>query len=342
MRLYIDKENIESFILQSRNVLFEQCNVMLKKHFEMHLNVSIEEFGGSELCMQWGNTLLDGRGTNNIKFDGKTNEKLIPRPIDPSKFDENFEKEDASAVYLLNDPKMVALEDQGKYLVGGVGSELQILSKLIIGNEDSMYSNELEPLEDYFKDGTWNALNTYVTPSSEVLICDAYVLSCPDRYEQNIIALLDKIFSEALGSTLKVTIFCLQKIKKEIDGPEEDLNFNAIRTRIQKYFIEKSLDITFVAVKDKRVLGEHDRTVVTNYMHYIPGATLNFFSPSLDFVSEGRYFHVRSLGYSKYLQLAFRFVDDMQKLVNDIISRKKDGVINHGATTIPSHYLTFS
>ena len=96
------------------------------------------------------------------------------------------------------------------------------------------------------------------------------------------------------------------------------------------------------AVKDKRVLGEHDRTVVTNYMHYIPGATLNFFSPSLDFVSEGRYFHVRSLGYSKYLQLAFRFVDDMQKLVNDIISRKKDGVINHGATTIPSHYLTFS
>ena len=174
------------------------------------------------------------------------------------------------------------------------------------------------------------------------MLCDAYILSFTDRYEQNIIAFLDRIFSEALGSTLKVTIFCLKTFQKVKNGPECDLDFNMIRKHIQNHFIDKSLDITFVALKRKDELGEHDRTVVTNYMHYIPGATLNFFDNSGKLISDGRYFNVRSLAYRQYMKLAFRFVEDMQKLINDIISGKKDGVINHGSRSIPSHYLTFS
>jgi hypothetical protein len=42
------------------------------------------------------------------------------------------------------------------------------------------------------------------------------------------------------------------------------------------------------------------------------------------------------------MDLAFRFVDDMQELINDINSGAKEGVINLGSASIPSHYLTFS
>ena len=48
---------------------FEKCNLMLKKHFDMHLNLSKDDFAQSELCMSWANTLLDGRGKNIIHFD---------------------------------------------------------------------------------------------------------------------------------------------------------------------------------------------------------------------------------------------------------------------------------
>ena len=118
MRLYIDKNNIESFIrsINSMPAEFEKCNLMLKKHFDMHLNLSKEDFAQSELCMSWANTLLDGRGKNVIHFDAPN--KVFPqRPIDSTTFGGGFDEQQNCSVYLLEDNSVAStLEAKGNSL----------------------------------------------------------------------------------------------------------------------------------------------------------------------------------------------------------------------------------
>lgn len=341
MRLYVDKKNIESLMMSaaSDQARFEACNMMLKKHFDMRLNFTLQDFSRSELCMMWGNTLLDGRGINHINFSSDSNPVFPPRPLDVNSFDKNFVAEDSSSVYLLDEKEVSTISNKGNYLIAGIGDELNTLSKLMIGDEDNKYTQSL-PLRTQFVSGNWGALDNFILPCSDIIISDSYILSNQNLIANNLISLLIKLTGRINNSSVNIVIFCLKEIRCRQNMIEP--NWSSIRSQIKERLNDIGIvsNITFVALQDEREFGEHDRTAWSNYLLYIPGTTFNFYNQQGVLTTRGRYFHVHSSAYTEYYNEASDYIADMQKIIDDIDSGIKSGMIEKDSANELSRILT--
>lgn len=346
MKLYIDKKNIESFVLSAKTSIqeFNLCNNMLKKHFDMHLNVSKEEFFDSPLCMAWSNSLLEGCGEGKrdiIHFDGPNN--IFPhRPINPTYFSNGFDMEQHMAVYLLDDKDVSPLREHGNYIVGGVGYETETLHQLIIGDEDQLYTQEL-PLKKHFSQGNWEGLNESILPCSDIIISDPYILSNKSLYSTNLIPLLQKISQQVVYTSVNIVIFCLSSTtdkKGNVYAPIWSDVRNLIKDKLNQVDIEAN--VTFVAAATEKDFGEHDRTLCTNYMLYTPGKGFNIYDTQGKLTENGRYFHVHSSAKSEHFSDVLNYIADMQSLIDDIENSRKTGIIEKDSAPKLSNFLHFS
>ena len=345
MRIYIDKGNIESFVLSAASDPneFAKCNLMLKKHFDMHLNLSQLDFAQSKLCMEWANTLLDGRGKNQIHLNAPL-KVFPPRPINPNTFGDEFDEQQKSAVYLIDDIAAVSvLETKGNYIIGEVGNEIDTLRQLMIGDEDELYTQSLEPLKRYFFAGNWSGLDNSVLPCTDIVITDGYILSNPSLYKTNLIALIKKIATRVTFTTINIVIFCLSSIK-DTKGNIYVPVWADIRSMIKNELKAEDIDVTvtFVASDSAKDFEEHDRTICTNYLYYVPGATLNFYDSRGNFTSTGRHFTVHSKAKESYKIESDEFIKDMQSLITGIETKSKNGLIDKDNASILSGFLHFS
>lgn len=310
----------------------------------MHLNVSKEAFASSKLCMEWATTLLDGRGKNLIHFDAPGS--IFPeRPIAANTFGDSFDENTADAVYLLNE-NVDLLIDKGNYIVGGVGDEMATLSRLLIGDVDDQYTKSFT-LKKHFTTGNWSALDSTVLPCSDIIISDAYVLSNFTLYEKNIVSFIHKLTKHVYNSKVNVVIFCLKETqysdKKDNTLKQVTPCWDKIREQIKKKLAEDNVEanVTFVALANTKIFGEHDRTVYTNYAFYVPGACLNFFNSLGELTSNGRYFVVKSKAKTGYREEADLFLSDMQELINKVSSDAQNGEIIKDNSPKLSNFLTF-
>lgn len=329
MRLYIDKRNIESLMKSASSdpVRFDACNMMLKKHFDMRLNLTLHDFSSSELCMMWSNTLLDGRGANNIHFCSDSNPVFPPRPIDTASFDQNFDAEESSSVFLLDENEVLELAHKGNFLIAGPGEELDTLSRLMIGDEDNRYIQSL-PIKTHFSDGNWSGLDNAVLPCSDIIISDSYILSNKKLLNNNLISLLMELTERVRNSAVNIIIFSLKETEDHEHNKIEP-EWASVRHYIKKALKDIGIDarVTFVAPASETEFGEHDRTAFTNYLYYMPGATLNFYNSRGALTTRGRHFHVQSSAHSEFYQEAVSFIADMQKIVDEIHNGTKAGII---------------
>ena len=342
MRLYIDRNNLESFAQSAASMPdeFEKCNMMLKKHFDMHLNLSVQDFAQSEICMNWVNTLLDGRGNNQIHLNAPLN-VFPPRPINTNTFGDGFDEQQNSSVYLLEDNAVAStLEAKGNYIVGEVGKEIDTLLQLIIGDEDELYTQSL-PLQRHFSAGNWTGLNNSILPCTDIIISDSYILSNPSLYTKNIVGFLKKITTKVVSAHVNIVIFCLKETDNH--GAMQSPNWTNVRNYIKNELGQAQIDasVTFVAPLTEGDFEEHDRTVCTNYLYYVPGATLNFYNSQGNLTTRGRHFHVQSMAKSQHHDEALAFIHDMQTLINDISSGAKNGLIDKDTSPKLSNFLHF-
>lgn len=342
MILYINRQNIESYVqsYDANTELYNRCNTMLKRHFDIHVDCSDEELVSSEECMAWLNSLLDGRGDSLSFSNGSPDDMPITRPVDASTFPDATTIDAHSAVYLL-DENVDALSDKGNYLVGGLGEELQVLSRLLIGDVDDQYTRSL-PLRRHFVTGNWDALNQSVLPCSDIVISDAYILSNSVLYAKNLYAYIQKLTKDLYTSRVNIVIFCLKETN--YCGSMHSPNWSSVRSDLKHLLSADYIDanITFVAPDSEKVFQEHDRTVFTNYVYYAPGACLNFFSRSGTLTSNGRHFDIKSIAKVGYLEEAKDFLADMQKLITDIESGTKSGYIDKDTSPNLCNFLTIS
>lgn len=330
MRLYIDKKNIESLMISASSDpgRFDACNMMLKKHFDMRLNLTLQDFSCSELCMMWGNTLLDGRGANNINFCSDSNPVFPSRPINADSFDQNFDTEESLSVFLLDENEVPTLAHKGNFLIAGPGEELDTLSRLMIGDDDNKYTQSL-PLRTEFANGNWDGLDNSILPCSDIIISDPYILSNSGLLHNNLISLLKKLTEKVRNSSVNIVIFCLKETRDRSQNMMVQPNWSVIRSQIKRVLSSIGIvsKVTFVAPNDEVEFGEHDRTAFTNYLLYIPGSTFNFYNLQGLLTSRGRHFHVHCSAHSDYYKEAVDFISDMQRIVDEIHNGAKAGVI---------------
>lgn len=343
MRLYIDKENIKSFLklYKENRANCYPCLKMIKKYFKIYFNISRKDFYSDEVCKIFANYLTMGaNGDINHSYLGDSGHKEIRRPINVVDFNNEVFGEDASSVYLLDDPNIEKLEDSGNFLVGKVGREMDVLSRLMIGEDEEMlYELKLSPIEDYFNNKLWSGLDKVPMPCSDIIIVDSFLLQNSKLYSNNIVSLLDKLTEEVRASKVNIVLFCLKD-----NNPQDPVYYNdvinLIKYEFSKVYVDASVSIVVLDKKDE--FKNHDRKIFTNYLYYESGPTLNFYDSNGVLTTYGDQFTVNSLVYTKHYTIATKFLDRMQNLITSIKNRSKSGSIYNDGTPISSHYLTFS
>lgn len=101
MNVYIDKENIVSFLLKNKDERFQPCNQMLKEECDMNFNFSKQELLSDK---KHGHEVLEWLTTLSAGMKGKVvwNVKFPDRPLKTNCYN-SFSKDQLCSIYLLDD-----------------------------------------------------------------------------------------------------------------------------------------------------------------------------------------------------------------------------------------------
>lgn len=351
MKVYFDKANILSFLESSAidSKKYEACNSMLRNHFEIHLNMLIDDFSSEPLLMDWLKTLMDDgvdvpQCINSIDDSFPAADSLKGR----ASFEDELKKiEDGfSTVFCLDSSEAGILSDFGNFLITDVGGELETLYSLRFEDDDP-YTLELNARKDFNNPQLWNPIENLSLPCSDIIIIDSYILCNDLLYEKNIRKLISALASKVFASNLNIVIFSLEKPYYANTKMAHKANFepdwNLIRKNIQNDLssVGISASVSFVCPATTPDFGEHPRTILTNYRSYNPDATLNFYDCNGKYSSTGRYVYAKSLAKTSHLITSKEVIESLQELINDIKAGKRNGSLHTDPADKLSNYFTF-
>lgn len=333
MRVYIDKQNAIS-LAQSKTRgadLYANCIRLLKYHGDLLFQFPKTDIKDSPELYELIKILTDG-----IRGEIKWGQAIFPQPR-PLKF--NVHKllhgfAELSAVYLIDDEKAENISKLGLLTIAPIGKELQVLNNLIL-TEDGQYTITLTPS----KMNKWDELSQYISPLSDIILVDQYILSNPDVYEPNLYSLLERICSIVNNGQINIVIFTLPenylKETKITFVPEFEKVIQNIKQRIKKV-TGVNPNVTFILSKD---LQEHDRTLFTNMKFYVSGDSFNYFDSQKRIITDGRYLHIHSLGSKDNFDLGWHFIEDMQKIIEKVETKRNPDLLKGNKEC---NYLKFS
>jgi hypothetical protein len=335
MNIYIDKPNLLSIVHSVKKENYSDCMRMLKENFRLFFTFSKQDIENLEQDDKKDVKLWFAQMTTGIKSGDKKSdawESDFPaRPLDISKFN----SQQLSSVYCLSrdsDPKMQARIQDGGLIIACEGQEIEVLS--------SLFFDSFQFTKDIFDEvSSWADMGKYMSPCTDVVITDQYLLSSPEIYQQNIYSLLHILGSKSNNSKVNVIIFTLKsnynKETKTDFVPDWDEIYTKIRSCAGKH---SSFNVTFVTAS-KETIEEHDRTIFTNYKMFASGDTYNYFNSNGEKITKGRWLHVHSTAIKNNESKAVKFLQDMQSIIGEIEKKGNDKLIIKDKI---SNFLTFS
>lgn len=324
MRLYIDKDNLLSFLKSKDDKNFPFCRMMVINQLDLMFNFTKEAAKADEAIWAFVQELADGAKDRVISY----NDVLFPtRPL-KSNCSNVFDKLQRSAIYLLNDENIEVLEQRGEYLVAGLGKEVETLSRLFF--DDYQYDDR-----DLVKNiNKWECIKKYVLPLTDVILIDKYLFSDDTLYESNAYTLLKILVGNEQDKKVNIVIVT-QKSNKDYTPDWEKIQ-NDIKTMLKKK--RGCINVTFVFLLADKETDEHDRTILTNYRRFYSGDSFNYVKSDGAIISKGREWEVSSLARKKSHNLALILLDDIQTKITLIKSRNPEHIFGDKIC----NYLNFS
>lgn len=329
MEVYIDKANLESFISFGSHKMFTDCSRMLKNKFKLKFNFNKEEIKGHADILKWITTMTDG-----VKEGVLFSDELFPsRPL-KSNMHIGFNQNQLSAVYMLDDEKVDLVKNKGCFLIASVGEEINVLSHLIIKDSDYSFDKKIR-LSDM---GNWSVFNDHISPCSDIIIIDKYILCDETIYEHNIYSLINTLISPIGESKINIAIVTSGSHYTPQTKTTFTPNWIAIKTKIKSNVKNKTkIDPNVTFVLSPNDIAEHDRTIFTNYRRIYSGDTFNYFDCEGRIISKGKEVHLCSMADIDNYNLGMELISDVQKLVISIKGRNPDLIIGDEK----SNYLKF-
>lgn len=322
MRAYFDKENVASFIASRDNPLFDDCLRMLKSQCDLFFTFPKEVFLSPPYSDVF-RVLSSGRSNSSKpRFD----EVFPQRPLKANVHNE-FNRDQLTAIYLLNDDRASSVKNRGAILIGSLGEEVDTLAKLFF--DDYQFSKVVTPKNDM---PSWHSLDDYVLPCSDIIIIDRYLFAEKDLLDYNLHPYLEVISRYDSEYKFNLVIFTDAEQKIKINGRTSTIvpDWDELRQLIIDFFKKKykraSVKVTIVA---SRAIGEHDRTIFTNYSNHESGDSLCYYDSNGLLTTKCRHYSIHSHGSRDNLQNGFYILDDMQKLINELSDPSKSHCI-HG------------
>lgn len=306
MDIYIDKQNLVSFVKSKENLLFQDCNKLLKKQLNVYFNFSKDELKESELLLNWVTTLSQGVGEHTfIKFDVKEPK----RPL-KSNSSNDFCENKLSSVFLLEDDETKKFKNSGSVLVGEVGEEIEILKKLFINQNDYLFERKLRINGEGFK--SWSDLENYSLPLTDIVIVDPYITSDASLFSSNLEVLLKTLVVKS-NSKVNIVIYT----NKDNSIPYDEIS-KVVRAAVKKNTNvgPKFTLVTYKDIRGQDSKAEHDRTILMNYSRIYSGDTLNYFDSTGKVITKGRELSFSSLANYENFNLSRELIKDLQKNID--------------------------
>lgn len=322
MRVYIDKPNLLSFFSNKDNSLFDDCLRMLKSQSDLFFNFPkrclIDDERLQSVILQLTS------GTKDSPMPKFSEMPFPPRPLKSNMHNDFVNREDLTALYLVDDDKVKSVQDKGNVLVGGVGQEVDTLSKMFF--EDYQYSKSFVPEKDM---GNWNALESTVRPCTDIIITDRYIFSSLELIEYNLYSYLTVLGGGYQNKKTNVVIFTCSSQEIKVNGKKQYFtpNWEEIKSNLKSHIKRVSGTSPNVTIVALRRVGEHDRTIFTNYNNSYSGDSLTYYDSKWNYISTCRHYAVHSHGLRSNLTSGLYFVDDMQGVLNEMVSTKDKGII---------------
>ena len=323
MQLYIDKENLQSFINSSKDPLYADCTKTMQRQLDISFNFSKEELKTDEFLLKWFSVLTEGVNDTKKEF----NEVKFPdRPLKSNSYN-SFDINQLSAIYLINDERISALKDIGAILIGDIGEEIDVLKQLFLYQNDYIFDRELRIGSLEFS--KWEHLEPFITPLTEIVVIDPYILKNSERenttIDENLIKWLNILCGKAKNkvnisivySTANLS-YSLEEVKKKI---------------IQKLFEtlgDKKPNLTFIST-----FKEHDRSIITNYLR-ISGNTFNYWNERGQQITKGKEVTIKCLARKEYHLNMLEAIKDVQSIIDG--SNNSEAIIGDKK----SNFLIFS
>ena len=314
MDIYIDKDNLLSYIRSAKREGFLDCERWFKSNADIYFNFTKEEIENeSDIDKKtdiklWLKGMTEGAQTKQPKW----NSHFPIRPL-KSNTHKSFNKNQLSAIYLVNDEKIELLINNGNIMFVPLGNEVDSISSLFF--TDFQFTKCINPSN--LK--TWEQLCDSPLPCSDIIIADKFILSDVDLVKSNIYKIVEYLSSKVFNSKVNVVVFTAKdKTFSEVSEVLSDI----------KKYIKKITGIKFCVtiVAAYTLKNEHDRTIFTNYMLYNSGDSFNYFDGSNNLITKGRYLYIKSNAFKLNMKESFVFIEDMQKIIYTLLE-ENSGVI---------------
>ena len=322
MNIYIDKENLKSYVKSASRSAFSDCNRMLKNQLNIKFTFSKKEIAQDNDIKEWTKTMNTG-------VNGNIDWEVSPpkRPLKPESIP-SFTKAQLSSIYLLNNKYTDEIDHYGLIIYGGIGKEVDIINSLLMKDSDYGFMKQI-PIKRL---SHWKDLQNYLSPCSDIILIDKFIFSSEEINKYNIDTLLKTLCFKAKDAIINIVIFTLPYIVEKINDKtvKTKLNRNDYINYIDS--IKKSVEgitrvepnVTIIISSN---LGEHDRQIFTNYKYIESGDSFNYFDSTWAVITKGRHIELFSLANRDFYDNGIDFVNDMQTLVDNVRRVNSDNII---------------
>lgn len=315
MNLHIDKENLLSLIESHSHEMYQDCVKLIKKQLNTYFSFSKNEIAENETLTHWfSQNLTQGLSKETKQLFDST---FSSAPLNANSY-KSFDEQQLSSIYLKKETEERTFQN-GALLVGRIGEEISILTKVFFKPDDYIFEKKWRIGGDDFK--RWSDLAGLSLPMTDIIVVDQFVSNDENLIEYNIIEFLK-------------TLCAKPKLKLNIvfyTNRSETIQYNKlsplVRAAVRSVtgFTPNFTLVTYLKQRGLKSLEEHDRTIVTNYKRIESGDSFNYFDSNGNIITTGREIHYSSLASSENFHLSRLLLKDLQNAI-DFLKQQGHGI----------------
>lgn len=316
MDLYIDKENLRSFIKAKDRDEYPDCLRMMKRQLHLVYNIDKTSLKNDPELMQWVMKASEGRGDSEEK-DTFRHEIFPVRPIKPDTY-KNWDREQLSSVYLID--ASVCYELKSCVLIEGIGEEIPTLMKLFCGMDYDFH--HLYDLQKNFN--SWEQLtgDNQILPCTDIILNDRYIFKNQQQLVEHNLGSMLRVLVKDVRNCVNIVVFTLNKYISSF-GFE---NAKKIINDVVKDTTGVKPKITFVTSNYNDKIS-HDRFIITNYRLIRSGDSFIYFNTQGEKITNGGSLDIDSLANNETYTFVGSLLEKLQNSIDEIYKLNKDMII---------------
>ena len=330
MELYIDINNLKSFIKSKDSDDFDDCKRMLRRQLHVVYNFDKEMLKSEPILQQFVTMISEGRGLSEESDKFLPSTAIFPeRPIKANSYS-NWNWRELSSVYLIDDIDSRKLKNKGCVLLGETGEELSILMKLFCGMDYDFH--HLYDLQKNFNSWEHLTADNQTLPCTDIIINDRYLFANTyDLVECNLRPLLT-VLAGNVKNRINVVVFTKNKTLLEFGKDKADAIFKNTLLKVTGM----KPNITFVTSNDNDKIP-HDRFIITNYRLIRSGDSFLYFDTKGKKITNGGALDIDSMANHETYTFVQSLLEKLQASYEDIKRLNNDMIIG----SKESKYINF-